>query len=88
MSAQANVSSIIRIVRKRLGLTQQSFANRLGIALPTVSRWENERHKPSPLALYKVESFLLDMGKEGKFLLEKYFNKKKSGESAIYAPKK
>ena len=80
MSPQANVARIIRNVRRRLALTQQEFATQLGVALPTVSRWENKRYKPSPLAMNKVESLLRDMGKEGEDLLEKYFNKTARGK--------
>ncbi len=75
MSPPANVARIIRRVRKRMALTQQEFATQLGVALPTVSRWENKRYKPSPLAMDKVESLLRGMGRDGEDLLEKYFKK-------------
>ena len=58
-----------------MGLSQQTLAVRLGVALPTVSRWESKRSNPSPLALERIRSFLQDMGEEGKALLERYFDK-------------
>lgn len=70
----ANLVRDLRGLRKRMGLSQQSLAVRLGIALPTVSRWETRRSKPSPLALDKIEVFLHDAGDEGEALLEKYFS--------------
>jgi len=75
LSARRDVARIMRRVRTSLRLTQQEFATHLGVALPTISRWENKRHKPSRLALDKVESFLRQMGPEGLALLDKYFDK-------------
>ena len=72
MNAQANVAKTVKAVRKNLGLTQQEFATKLGVALPTISRWENRVHRPSPLALDKVASFLRSLGEEGVRLIEKH----------------
>ena len=77
LSSKQKPAEIIKGVRTVLGLTQQDFATRLGVALPTVSRWENEKHSPSPLALDKVEAFLKGMGKEGTSLRNKYFGENK-----------
>lgn len=63
----------LKKLRKREGLSQQALAVRLGIALPTVSRWENGRSRPSPLALEKIEAFLRGMGEEGESLLRAFF---------------
>lgn len=73
LSSKQKPAEIIKGVRTALGLTQQDFATRLGVALPTVSRWENEKHSPSPLALDKVEAFLKGLGKDGKELRNRYF---------------
>ena len=40
-------SSEIKTLRSFLGLTQQSLAQKLGIAFATVNRWENEQTQPS-----------------------------------------
>ena len=56
-----------------MGLSQQELAVRLGVALPTVSRWENRRSKPSPLALDRIDALLRNMGEEGEAFIEKYF---------------
>lgn len=37
----------IRSVRRRLGLTQEDLARRLGVARATVTRWENGTRRPS-----------------------------------------
>lgn len=75
MNPDDGQAQVVRSVRKRLGLTQQELAGRLGVALPTVSRSESERHTPSRLALDKIETSLHEMGEQGEALLKEYFNK-------------
>ena len=53
-----NASHLIRGLRKRMGLTQEKLAARLGVAFPTLNRWENGHTRPSPLALRQIESLL------------------------------
>lgn len=48
----------IRKLREKLGLTQEQLADRLGVTFNTVNRWENNRTKPSPLALREIERLL------------------------------
>lgn len=38
-------------LRKRLGLTQEQFSHRLGVAYVTVNRWENGKFQPKGLSL-------------------------------------
>lgn len=47
-------SSEIRNLRIRLNLSQQKFAEKLGVSITTVVRWENSIANPSPLALEKL----------------------------------
>jgi len=48
-------SKEIKELRTTLGLTQEQFAAKLGITFTTVNRWENNKAKPSPLALQKIK---------------------------------
>lgn len=73
MHAQTDIPRLVRELRERTGLTQEKFAARLGVTFPTISRWENGRAKPSPLALKQVEDLLRDMGGRGKDLLQEFF---------------
>ena len=59
---QFDIAGTIRELRKRLGLTQERFAARLGVAFPTINRWENGHSKPSPLALKQLETLLAEAG--------------------------
>lgn len=63
-------AGIIRDVRARLGLTQEKFAAKLGVTLPTINRWENGRASPSPLAMRNLRELIHRMGDDGKDLIE------------------
>jgi len=48
-----------RLLRTRLGLSQEQLARRLGVSFATVNRWESGRSRPSPrasLALAELEA--------------------------------
>lgn len=45
----------IKEVRRRLRLTQETLAQRLGVSFTSVNRWENGQTQPSPLARRKIE---------------------------------
>ncbi|MFH1135777.1 MAG: helix-turn-helix transcriptional regulator [Pseudomonadota bacterium] len=47
---------MVRALRELTGLTQEKFAARLGVTFPPINRRENNRAKPSPLAVEKIES--------------------------------
>ena len=54
----------IKILRYRMGLNQEEFAERAGTATSTIARWEMGSFKPSPLAVYRLET--LRREKDGK----------------------
>lgn len=64
---------LIRVLRERIGLTQEKLAVRLGVTFPSINRWENGKTTPSPLALKQIEELLKTMGVKGADLLEEYF---------------
>lgn len=73
MNEQPDLAPLVRELRKRLRLTQEKFAARLGVTFPTINRWENGRVKPSPMAVEHLRDFVQEMGKDGADLLKKYF---------------
>ena len=79
MNAQADIPRLVREIRKRTGLTQEKFAAKLGVTFPTINRWENDRAKPSPLAMQKIEELLRSMGDNGADLLKRYLESKNYG---------
>ncbi len=64
--------SIVKQVRKELGLSQEQLARELNISFSTVNRWENGRSMPSQMAKELFFSFCVGKkidpalyGKEG-----------------------
>jgi transcriptional regulator with XRE-family HTH domain len=55
---RAKLSEAVRELRARLGWSQQSFSNRLGVALNTIARYETSR-EPSGEALLKLDHIAL-----------------------------
>ena len=72
MTQNTDPAALIREVRGRLGLTQEKFAARLGVTLPTINRWENGRTNPSPLAIRTLRELVAGMGNEGKDLMTRF----------------
>ena len=57
----ATTAQRVRRLRKRLKLSQPTFAAKVGVAEMTVSRWERGRARPSKLALARLRALeLLD----------------------------
>jgi putative transcriptional regulator len=48
----------LKAIRSELGFTQEDLARKLGLALSTVSKWEQGVTSPSRLAREKLEKFL------------------------------
>jgi transcriptional regulator with XRE-family HTH domain len=48
----------VRTIRINLGFTQEDLARKLGLALSTVSKWEQGVTSPSRLAREKIEKLL------------------------------
>lgn len=51
----------VRQLRQLLNLTQVQFAEKLGVSVPTVARWENDQSQPSPLALKQLKALLYEL---------------------------
>jgi DNA-binding transcriptional regulator YiaG len=51
------LSGVIRVMRRQLGMTQEELAQALGITVGTVSRWEKGRFRPSRLARALIVEF-------------------------------
>ncbi len=42
-------------LRSRLGLNQEKFAEKLGVSISSVEKWEQGQHKPRGLSLLALE---------------------------------
>ena len=50
----------IKRIRQRSFLTQQDFAEKIGVAFSTVNRWESGRAKPNLKAMKSINAFCLE----------------------------
>lgn len=58
--SRRDIPSLIRDLRRRLNLTQEQFAQRVGVTYSTVNHWENGKRAPQPFLARR----LLDLGAE------------------------
>lgn len=54
----------VKAIRLELGFTQEDLARKLGLALSTVSKWEQEVSSPSRLAREKIEKLMKKGGRK------------------------
>ena len=72
--SQPQISKLVLLLRQELGLTQEEFANNLGVVFSTINRWEKGRTYPSSMALKLIEAKLEKMENRGLNLLNKITN--------------
>ena len=48
----------IKKIRKKLELSQEQLAVKIGVSRSTINRWENNRNNPSKLALREMQRLL------------------------------
>lgn len=66
----------IKKIRQRSFLTQQDFANKIGVAFSTVNRWESGRAKPNLKAMKSINAFCLENNLPYKTLEEEWLDYK------------
>jgi DNA-binding transcriptional regulator YiaG len=60
MPRNIDIRSLVKTLRKGFHLTQEQFAQRVGVTYSTVNHWENGRRKPQPFLVRR----LLELEKE------------------------
>ena len=66
----------IKRIRQRSFLTQQEFANVIGVSFSTVNRWEAGRSKPNLKAMKSINTFCVDNNIPYEVLEESWFDYK------------
>lgn len=69
----------MRELRCTMQLSQEKFADELGMTFATINRWENGHATPSPLALRQIDTLLTQLGEQGEVLRAKYSLKATGG---------
>ena len=49
-----NVPGLIKALRSKLGLTQEQFAQKVGVTFSTVNNWEKGNRNPHPFLLQRL----------------------------------
>lgn len=68
--------ALVRELRERYQVSQESFANQVHVSFATVNRWENGHTIPRRIAIARLKHLTKNLGDRGEDLLEKYFPKK------------
>lgn len=50
-----DIPALVKHLRSCMGLTQEKFAQELGVSFSTVNQWENGHRRPHPFLLKKLE---------------------------------
>ncbi len=49
-----DIPKLIKELRERLGLTQEQFAQRVGVTFSSVNHWENNKRTPQPFLVRRL----------------------------------
>ncbi len=49
-----DIPALIKELRERLGLTQEQFAQKVGVTYSTVNHWENGKRMPQPFLVKRL----------------------------------
>jgi putative transcriptional regulator len=64
--ADNNIPGLVKELRSRLGLTQEQFAQEVGVTYSTVNHWENGKRTPLPFLVRKLQDMRKRLDKKGK----------------------
>jgi len=51
---EQDIPVLVKHLRKRMGLTQEQFAQEVGVTFSTVNQWENGHRRPQPYLLKRL----------------------------------
>lgn len=57
-----DIPALVKRLRSGMGLTQEKFAQELGVSFSTVNQWENGHRRPHPFLLKKLEELEAALG--------------------------
>lgn len=72
--SQGDAAALVRELRRRLALTQEQFAQKVGVTYSTVNHWENGKRVPQPFLLRRLREMKGELD-----ALAKKSTKEKSG---------
>lgn len=64
--AEADIPTLVKELRERLRLTQEQFAQRVGVTYSTVNHWENGKRSPQPYLVRRLFEIKQDLDQQVK----------------------
>lgn len=61
-----DIPKLIKELRERLGLTQEQFAQRVGVTFSSVNHWENDKRTPQPFLVRRLVEMKEELGADRK----------------------
>ena len=52
--ARSDIPALIKDLRRRLDLTQEQFAQKVGVTYSTINHWENGKRVPQPFLMRRL----------------------------------
>ncbi|MGC8732109.1 MAG: helix-turn-helix domain-containing protein [Halothiobacillaceae bacterium] len=63
---QNDTAALVKELRRRLELTQEQFAQKVGVTYSTVNHWENGKRTPQPFLLRRLHEIKGELDALGK----------------------
>ena len=70
-----NISKLVKELRERLGLTQEQFAQKVGVTYGSVNRWENGKRRPQPFLVRRLLEIKQELEAESNVRLKRTSSK-------------
>jgi putative transcriptional regulator len=64
MKINWDIPALIKELRERLGLTQEQFAQKVGVTYSTVNHWENGKRTPQPYLVQRLRELKEELDSE------------------------
>ncbi len=62
--ADLDIAKLVKRLRQQLGLTQEQFAQKVGVTFGSVNRWENGKRTPQPFLVRRLLEMKEELNRE------------------------
>ena len=63
---EADIARLVKDLRERMKLTQEKFAQKVGVTYSTVNHWENGKRMPQPFLVRRLLEIKAEVERDGK----------------------
>ncbi len=64
MTKRPDIPALVKMLRTHLGMTQEQFAQKVGVTYSTVNHWENGKRAPQPFLVRRLLEMKDELDKE------------------------